>query len=172
VVKTPPGVNLLVRGAPNFFIDGAHPLEGVVESDWLNYSFTMNWRVTEPNKVVQFKKGDPICFLQPIPHNYAEEFDFNIEFLNNNPELAEKFHSHNASRQEFSEDKKAGKHKEDWQRHYFNGIDVKTGVKVSNDVHTIKLNLTEPLSQNLSTVKEEFSKPTHTDVVPTLTVIK
>ena len=171
MIRTSPGVNLLVRGAPNFFVDGAHPLEGVVETDWLNYSFTMNWRVTEPNKIVYFRKGDPICFLQPIPHNYAEEFDFRIDFLNNNPELAEKFHAYHASRANFSETKKAGVHNENWQKHYFNGMDVKTGIKVNNDTHAIKLNLTEPASQNLI-AEEHFSKPTHADVVPTLKVVK
>lgn len=149
MVRTNPGVNLLVRGAPNFFIDGVHPLEGVVETDWLNYSFTMNWRVTAPNKLVTFKKGDPICFLQPIPHNYAETFDFNIDFMDNNPELTKNFHEYNKSRMKFGADKKAGKHNEDWQKHYFNGVDVRTGMKVGNDTHAIKLNLTEPEKQNL-----------------------
>ena len=149
MVRTNPGVNLLVRGAPNFFVDGAHPLEGVVETDWLNYSFTMNWRVTTPNKIVYFKKGDPICFIQPIPHNYAESFDFNIDFLENNPDLYKKFHEYDASRMKFSNDKIAGKHNEDWQRHYFNGVDVKTGIRVGSDTHAIKLNLKEPEKQNL-----------------------
>jgi len=171
VIRTSPGTNLLVRGAPNFFIDGAVPLEGVVESDWLNYSFTMNWKVTEPNKVVYFKKGDPICFLQPIPHNYAEQFDFNIDFLNNNPDLHEKFHAHNNSRNQFSIDKVAGKHNEDWQRHYFNGIDVKTGVKVGNDIHAIKLNLTEPPTQNII-AENQLPTTVHSDIVPTLKVVK
>ena len=42
--KTEPGVNLSVRGTPNFFVDGAHPLEGLVETDWLDFTFTMNWQ--------------------------------------------------------------------------------------------------------------------------------
>jgi hypothetical protein len=181
MMRTNPGVNLLVRGAPNFFVDGAHPLEGVVETDWLNYSFTMNWRVTTPNKVVTFKKGDPICFIQPIPHNYAESFNFNIDFLANNPDLHDKFHEYNKSRRQFSADKVAGKHNEDWQKHYFNGKDVKTGAQVGNDVHTIKLNLTEPASQNL--VEEvklpvpvqgeiQLPSPVHSDTVPMLKVVK
>jgi hypothetical protein len=171
MVRTPPGVNLLVRGAPNFFVNGAVPLEGVVETDWLNYSFTMNWRVTEPNKIIYFKKGDPICFLQPIPHNYAEKFDFKIDFMNNNPELAEKFHTYHASRSSFAQDKREGKHNEDWQRHYFTGTDVKSGVKVGNDMHSIKLNIKEPDKQNLIH-ESAITKPVHTDVAPTLKVIK
>jgi len=149
LVKTNEKVNMLVRGAPNFFIDGAHPLEGVVETDWLNYTFTMNWRVTEINKIVKFKKGDPICFIQPIPHNYAETFDFEIKHLDENPELYEKFHTYNNSRMQFSADKKAGKHNKDWQRHYFNGMEVGNNTEIGEDRHAIKLNLVDPKDQKL-----------------------
>lgn len=181
MVRTSPGTNLLVRGAPNFYVSGAVPLEGVVESDWLNYSFTMNWKVTETNKVVYFKKGDPICFLQPIPHNYAESFDFNIDFLENNPELYNKFHEYHNSRSKFRNEKDAGLHQEDWQRHYFNGVDVKTGIKVSNDTHAIKLNLTEPPAQNIVEQEQlpkpvdvdiQLPSPAHSDTIPVLKVLK
>ena len=165
MIRTDPGINLLVRGAPNFFVDGAHPLEGVVETDWLNFSFTMNWPVTTPNKIVYFKKGDPICFLQPIPHNYAERFDFKIDFLKNNPELKANFDEYNRSRKQFAADKWAGKHNEDWQKHYFTGKDVKSGTKVGNDVHAIKLNIKEPDTQNL-TEEVQISSPSHTDTIP------
>ncbi len=158
LIKTNAKVNLLVRGAPNFFVDGAHPLEGVVESDWLNYSFTMNWRVTEINKIVKFKKGDPICFIQPIPHNYAETFDFNIEYLEDVPELKQQFDAHNDSRKKFGAEKKAGKHNEDWQKHYFQGLDVNSGEKTGRDRHAIKLNLTEPTDQRIIPIKLEIVK--------------
>lgn len=149
VIKTNPGTNLIIRGAPNFFIDGVTPLEGVVETDWLNFSFTMNWRMTQPNKVVTFKKGDPICFIQPIPHSYAESFSFDIEFMEDNPELLEQFNAHLASRVKFSNDKIQGKHSEHWQKHYFTGTDVKTGLKVGKDTHAIKLYLDQPADQNV-----------------------
>lgn len=156
VIRTNPGVNLLVRGAPNFFVDGAHPLEGVVETDWLNYSFTMNWRMTTPNKVVVFKKGDPICFIQPIPHNYAETFSMDIDFLENNKELQEKFDAYHTSRDEFMQKRKSGAEKEVWQKHYFNGRDIKSNTTIGEDRHAIKLNLSEPENQNI--IKKENIK--------------
>jgi hypothetical protein len=172
LIKTNEKVNLLVRGAPNFFVDGAHPLEGVVETDWLNYSFTMNWRVTEPNKIVKFKKGDPICFIQPIPHNYAETFDFNIEYLQDNPELQQKFDAHNESRTKFRDDKKAGAHDEDWQKHYFQGLDVKSGETIGKDRHAIKLNLTEPTDQKVAATVEISNTITVIDGRPKLEIVK
>lgn len=141
IVRTPPGVNLLVRGAPNFYVDGAHPLEGVVETDWLNYSFTMNWKITSPNKVVNFKKGDPICYFHPVPHDYSEKFNLEIDSLENNPELMEKFQAYDRSRHEFRSNPDP---KNPWQGHYFRGEDVSDGCPVSHDQHSTKLNISEP----------------------------
>jgi hypothetical protein len=143
VVRTPPGVNLLVRGAPNFYVDNCHPLEGLVETDWLNYSFTMNWRITNTDRIVHFKKGDPICYFHPVPHNYSENFDVEIDLLDNNPELKERFLAYDESRSSFRRDKKRGEY---WQGHYFRGEDVFDGCPVGKDVHSIKLNIAEPVS--------------------------
>ena len=44
--RTPPGVNLLVRGPANVIKDGIAPLEGIVETDWAEATFTMNWKMT------------------------------------------------------------------------------------------------------------------------------
>lgn len=65
--RTPPGHGLLVRGASNFWVENMQPLDGLVETDWLESSFTMNWRILEPNKTTGFKKGDPICMIVPYP---------------------------------------------------------------------------------------------------------
>lgn len=150
-IKTTEKTNLLVRGAPNFYVDGAHALEGLVETDWLNFTFTMNWKVINPNKYVYFKKGDPICFLQPVPHNYSEEFNFNVRQLQDYEDLQEKFNDNSQSRGDFilSVNKK---HREgikvsandSWQKHYFEGIDVSSNTKVPSDVHAQKLNLSKP----------------------------
>ena len=149
IIKTTEKTNLLVRGAPNFFIDGLHPLEGLVETDWLSYTFTMNWKVTQPNKLVTFKKGDPICFLQPIPHNYSETFDFTIDHMENNPELKEKSFAWGEDRTKFHEARKLGIETRKWQKDYFNGRDVLTKEVHPEDTHATKLNLVDPIDQKL-----------------------
>lgn len=153
LIHTTHKTNMIVRGAPNVFVDGAHPLEGVVETDWLPYTFTMNWKVTRTNQVVHFKKGMPICFIQPVPHNYSETFDFEIDYLENNSSLNEKYHEWNRQRMAFSEQRKLGDEKREWQRDYFEGRDVKTGEVQEPDIHTSKLNLVNPADQKLSTNK-------------------
>ena len=44
--RTSPGWALWVRGSPNTAKRNLVPLEGVVETDWLDFPFTMNWRFT------------------------------------------------------------------------------------------------------------------------------
>ena len=40
--RTPPGWAVWARGAPNTVKDGIVPLDGLVETDWLPFTFTMN----------------------------------------------------------------------------------------------------------------------------------
>ena len=90
VVSTDPGWAVLVRGAPNFAIDGIQPLEGLVETDWLPFTFTMNWRFTRPG-TVSFGKGDPIAFLTPIQPLELDAITPEIRDIESDPALFERF---------------------------------------------------------------------------------
>ena len=46
--RTSPGYNLWVRGPVNSPKDGIVPLEGLVETDWAEATFTVNWKITRP----------------------------------------------------------------------------------------------------------------------------
>jgi hypothetical protein len=74
VFRTPLGHNLLVTGPMNEPRRGATPLSGIVETDWAEVNFTMNWKITEPNYPVVFRRGDPFCTFFPYPRKYVEEF--------------------------------------------------------------------------------------------------
>lgn len=145
-VKTPHRVNLLVRGAPNFYVDGAHPLEGLVETDWLNFTFTMNWKITRPGHLVRFHKDDPICFIQPIPHRYSEEFTIESKNIHDDPEVLASFQANFASRSEFRKNlhetyARGERPKEVWERHYFDGVDARGVSGCTEDNHTVKTRL-------------------------------
>src|SRR5437868_10957202 len=58
VFRTSPGYNLLARGPANLPKDGIWPLEGLVETDWANANFTMNWKLTRPNHPVSFERDE------------------------------------------------------------------------------------------------------------------
>jgi hypothetical protein len=65
--RTPPGWNLYLKGPSNRWKPNCVPLEGVVETWWLNYTFTMNWKLVEPGTVT-FAEGESLGQLVPVPH--------------------------------------------------------------------------------------------------------
>src|SRR5439155_14345440 len=79
--RTPPGVGLWVRGPVNAPKDGASALEGVVETDWSPYTFTMNWKLTRPGAAVAFERGEPIAHILPVPRGWLAGFAPRVEPL-------------------------------------------------------------------------------------------
>lgn len=65
-------------GVPNLAKDGIAPLEGVVETDWLSFTFTMNWIFTRPGRV-RFEADEPFCFITPVNYRAIEAFEPTIE---------------------------------------------------------------------------------------------
>jgi hypothetical protein len=141
--RTPPGINLWVKGPTNLLKDGAQALEGIVETDWNPATFTMNWKMTSANYVVRFEKGEPICMLVPVPRGLAEGLIPIQTPLQNNAALREEYQEWQASRSQFltaltKKDEDAVKR--GWQKDYFKGL-AADGERV--DGHQTKLNLKE-----------------------------
>jgi hypothetical protein len=65
--RTPPGWDLYLKGPSNRWKANCAPLEGVIETWWLNYTFTLNWKIIEPGTVT-FAKGESLGQLVPVPH--------------------------------------------------------------------------------------------------------
>jgi hypothetical protein len=63
--RTEPGWRVWAMGSPNDPKDGIYPLQGLIETEWLPFPFTMNWQMTRPGKV-RFEKGEPFCFLTMV----------------------------------------------------------------------------------------------------------
>lgn len=103
--RTPPGYNLLVRGPANWPKDGASPLEGVVETDWTEASFTMNWQITRPKQPVIFEVDEPICMLVPQRRGELETFRPRIRELASEPELERGWNTWQQSRERFKSEK-------------------------------------------------------------------
>jgi hypothetical protein len=64
----------------------------VIETWWMPYTFTLNWKIIEP-AIVTFAKGESLCQLVPVPHETfrdARAFETPIESLE--PEFASEFH--------------------------------------------------------------------------------
>lgn len=140
--RTEPGWDLLCGGPPNWIKDGVQPLQGLVETDWLPFPFTMNWVFTRPGKV-RFEKGEPFCFFQLIPHRAMEEVQPVQRSLATEPEYREQYEAWGRQREEFN--KKLGKRdpdtvREAWQRYYFRGeLPDQTGPSPADHVNKRRL---------------------------------
>jgi uncharacterized protein DUF6065 len=121
--RTSPGWGLWVRGRPNAAKDRIVPLEGLVETDWLPFAFTMNWRFTRMGKV-HFEEGEPFCFITPVPHAALDAIEPVVRDLADDPDLAAACKAWGESRVDFNarilrqepEAVRAG-----WQRSYVRG---------------------------------------------------
>lgn len=65
--RTPSGWDLYLKGPSNRWKPNCVPLEGVIETWWLNYTFTINWKIVEPGTVF-FAQGESLGQLMPVPH--------------------------------------------------------------------------------------------------------
>lgn len=139
--RTPPGYNLLARGPANWPLDGASPLEGLVEADWSVATFTMNWQLTRPHHEVVFAAGFPVAMIVPQPRYDLERFDPAIRLIGADPELDLAYREWRRERERFNQDlARPGSAAAEtrWQRHYFHGTSP-SGVEAPQ--HQVKLNL-------------------------------
>ncbi len=122
--RTPPRFNLHVRGPTNMPKDGISPLEGIVESDWTQATFTMNWKLTRPHHTVVFDPGEPIAMLVPVRRGDLERFGPEIRVLSENHALDSGYKEWCSSRSLFNAELKINgspAQKQGWQRHYMRG---------------------------------------------------
>jgi Family of unknown function (DUF6065) len=122
--RTPAGVNMLARGPANQPKDGIAPLEGIIETDWLPFAFTMNWQVTRPGVKIRFEQGEPIAMLTPLRRGDTESFMPEIRNLTSEPALQEKFDRWLLDRQEAARLKQESNYQAKVkQGHYIRGED-------------------------------------------------
>ncbi|HWA61015.1 MAG TPA: DUF6065 family protein [Caulobacteraceae bacterium] len=121
--RTPEGWSMWVKGPPNHVKDGIQPLEGLVETDWLPFPFTMNWIFTRPGSV-HFAKGEPFCFLTLVEDKKLEDFELVQRNLERDPELLGQYEAWRKQRETFNNrlyKRDPNAVKEAWQRFYFRG---------------------------------------------------
>ena len=73
-LKTPPGVNLMTISPPNFPLPGLSPMTGVVESDNIRFTFTLNIKIDIPNINIKILPNTPLVGLIPIPRYFCDSF--------------------------------------------------------------------------------------------------
>jgi len=123
--KTPRGYNLYVRGPANMPKDGIAALEGIIETDWSEATFTMNWQVTRRNHPIMFEQGEPIAMFSPIKRGELERFRPEIRSITENPDLKAGFDTWARSREQHNAGlniSNSEAQKREWQRHYLRGV--------------------------------------------------
>jgi hypothetical protein len=141
--RTPPGINLWVKGPTNWVKDGVQALEGVVETDWLASTFTMNWKITRVCEWIRFEKDDPFCMLVPVPRGLVETLVPRVEMITANSELNAQYRKWEDSRSGFLvglSERNPEAIAKGWQKDYFQG---KTPTGQAFDSHQTRLSVKE-----------------------------
>lgn len=144
--RTSPGWDLMTTGAANWMKDNAHPLTGIVETEWLSYPFSQSWQVMRPGKVV-FEEDEPICALVPVQKNMLVACEPEIFRLSENPALANQAAAFRTERNAFQgklNQRDAEALKQAWMKRYFHG-ELPDGTTAPN--HITKLRLKEPVDR-------------------------
>jgi hypothetical protein len=138
--RTSPGVAVWTSGPPNEPRDGIAPLTGLVETDWLPFPFTMNWKFTRPGEVV-FRKGEVFCFLTLVEHGRLETITPTLQDIGAVPELEREYRAWSDSRADFIarlEEREPEAMRTAWQRYYMKG-ETPEGRQASEHVTSRKL---------------------------------
>ena len=143
--RTDPGVGIWARGIPNLPKDGIAPLEGIIETDWLPFTFTMNWKMTRPGRI-SFAADEPICFITPIAYHALDAMVPEITPLAADPALRADFSVWSDARAKFNAGLQADEPatvKQGWQKWYMRGETA--AQEPGNPAHVSKLVLAEPV---------------------------
>jgi hypothetical protein len=90
IIKTPEGYSTYIRGIPNKIEKLIKPLDAIVETDWLPYTFTYNFKFNDVG-VVHFKKDEPLFCFFPIERNTVENFKISELPISGNLEMKDDF---------------------------------------------------------------------------------
>jgi len=98
--------------------------------------------------IVRFEKGEPFCFITPVPHGRLDAIEPVVRPLEADPALKSAYEAWSANRADFNARLAAletAAVEEGWQRHYFRG-EAPTGEKPG--FHVAKRKLKMPLPDN------------------------
>lgn len=118
--RTETGYGIWARGPTNWPRENIQALDGIIETDWAPYTFTMNYKILKPKVEVYFKKGDPICHLLPIPLDMLESVQPEMLSIDENPQLKREFFEFSAHRSANIDKLKAGQEGQ-WAMDYMRG---------------------------------------------------
>lgn len=112
---------LYVMGAPNYPKHNVVALSGIVETYWVPFTFTMNWRFTHPGEVI-IEKDEPICQVFPVDITVFDNVEPEYRTLADDEQFSADYWNWNHERSNFAKKKSVGEIKGDlWQKNYIKG---------------------------------------------------
>ena len=136
-VLTTDGTNsIYCKGPANFHKENIQPLEGIIETFWLPFTFTMNWKFEKPGSVV-FEKDEIMFSFFPIDLNFLESFNVTKRPMKLDSSLSTKYETYSHSRTEHIQFGHTDG--ETWQKYYMRGVCPFSNKK--HPKHKTKLNL-------------------------------
>ena len=133
IITTDDNVSVYVKGISNYNKPNIFPLEGIVETDWLPFTFTMNYRFHTPGPV-SFTKDEPLFMFFPIDRTFIEEFELTSDLIDNDKELKDNYKKYSMSRNEILKSPS-----KNYQKFYKDGVVVDQKVDIKN--HKKKIDL-------------------------------
>lgn len=159
--RTAPGWMTWARGAPNRLKHGIQALDGLVETSWLPFTFTMNWKFTEPG-TVYFAKDEPFCFITLVPSLPIESVQPVIRPLADEPQLEREYNIWLSERTKFNIGLAQGDPitlEQKWQKNYLVGKSP-SGRTVADPDHRTKRSLNPPISPGQPDQRAALEVPT------------
>ena len=159
----PKGSRLLVCGPANVFKANAHPLTGIIESDWMSMSFTMNWKIMIAHYPVRFDAGEPLFQAIPLVSNACadlEEAAVTYQRLGDCPEMLHAYNEWHHARRRFHEQKARGEvHPDGWQKDYFQGRDLAGREAIADHMTKIKPPQVRYVDVDVTIPEDQHSSP-------------
>jgi len=122
MLKTPPNVNLMTIAPPNYPLPAISPMSGVIETDNLSFTFTLNFKIDFSNTLIKIEKNYPLMGIIPIPRHYCDSFELiNAYDILNKDDIEEQRQI--SQKQNLSREKQ-NKFNEKPDGRYYKGVDI------------------------------------------------
>ena len=123
ILKTPSDVNLMTIAPPNYPLAGISPMSGVVETDNLSFTFTLNFKIDLPNTFIKIEKNYPLMGIIPIPRYYCDSFKLvNAYDILNKDDIETQ---RQIAKEQSESRAKQNKYNEKPDGRYYKGIDIR-----------------------------------------------
>lgn len=143
IIKTPKGISTLIGGVPNYPIPRVTPLQAVVETDWLPFTFTYNFKFNLPGEVI-FKKGDPLFAFYPFKRGEIDKYEITMKPISSDKDFSDEYFTYRDSRDKIIEN--GGP----FQKFYSKGRSATRPYLIENHQTQLKLNTVKILTEDAS----------------------